>query len=65
MEPDVKPFEEKSSRRFVVCCQDLSLNLLAQLSDQSEGGPTNVRRALAFSALTAGKKNLWQVDLDG
>ncbi|GAB0194912.1 dedicator of cytokinesis protein 11 [Grus japonensis] len=41
IEPDVKPFEEKCSRRFVVCCQDFSLNLLAQLSDRSEGGPTN------------------------
>lgn len=37
----------------MVCCQDLSLNLLAQLNDRSEGGPTNVRRALAFPALAS------------
>jgi len=49
----VKPFEEKCSRRFVVCCQDFSLNLLAQLSDRSEGGPTNVRGALTCSALSS------------
>lgn len=49
----MKPFEEKCSRRFVVCCQDLSLNLLAQLSDRSEGGPTNVRGALACPALSS------------
>ncbi|XP_031979618.1 dedicator of cytokinesis protein 11 isoform X4 [Corvus moneduloides] len=42
IEPDVKPFEEKCSRRFVVCCQDFSLNLLAQLSDTAEEGPTNI-----------------------
>uniref|UniRef100_A0A8C3KWK3 Dedicator of cytokinesis 11 n=1 Tax=Chrysolophus pictus TaxID=9089 RepID=A0A8C3KWK3_CHRPC len=57
MEPDVKPFEEKSSRRFVVCCQDLSLNLLAQLSDQSEGGPTNVEPFFLSLALFDLKNN--------
>uniref|UniRef100_A0A8C2TVK3 Dedicator of cytokinesis 11 n=1 Tax=Coturnix japonica TaxID=93934 RepID=A0A8C2TVK3_COTJA len=57
MEPDVKPFEEKSSRRFVVCCQDLSLNLLAQLSDQSEEGPTNVEPFFLSLALFDLKNN--------
>ncbi|OXB79700.1 UNVERIFIED_CONTAM: hypothetical protein H355_011086, partial [Colinus virginianus] len=57
LEPDVKPFEEKSSRRFVVCCQDLSLNLLAQLGDQSEGGPTNVEPFFLSLALFDLKNN--------
>ncbi|CAI5793355.1 Hypothetical predicted protein [Podarcis lilfordi] len=42
IEPDVKPFEEKCSRRFLVTCHALTFNLLAHLSDQSEGPPTNV-----------------------
>ncbi|XP_015271740.1 PREDICTED: dedicator of cytokinesis protein 11 [Gekko japonicus] len=42
IEPDVKPFEEKCSRRFLVNCHDLSFNLLSHLTDRSEGLPTNV-----------------------
>nr|XP_056714924.1 dedicator of cytokinesis protein 11 [Euleptes europaea] len=42
IEPDVKPFEEKCSRRFLVNCHDLSFNLLVHLTDRSEGPPTNV-----------------------
>uniref|UniRef100_A0A663FJQ0 Dedicator of cytokinesis 11 n=1 Tax=Aquila chrysaetos chrysaetos TaxID=223781 RepID=A0A663FJQ0_AQUCH len=57
IEPDVKPFEEKCSRRFVVCCQDFSLNLLAQLSDRSEGGPTNVEPFFLSLALFDLKNN--------
>uniref|UniRef100_A0A672VD43 Dedicator of cytokinesis 11 n=1 Tax=Strigops habroptila TaxID=2489341 RepID=A0A672VD43_STRHB len=57
MEPDVKPFEEKSSRRFVVSCQDFSLNLLAQLSDRAEGGPTNVEPFFLSLALFDLKNN--------
>uniref|UniRef100_A0A8C3CX19 Dedicator of cytokinesis 11 n=1 Tax=Cairina moschata TaxID=8855 RepID=A0A8C3CX19_CAIMO len=57
IEPDVKPFEEKCSRRFVVCCQDLSLNLLAQLNDRSEGGPTNVEPFFLSLALFDLKNN--------
>ncbi|NXG47736.1 DOC11 protein, partial [Psilopogon haemacephalus] len=56
IEPDVKPFEEKSSRRFVVCCQDFSLNLLAQLSDRAEG-PTNVEPFFLSLALFDLKNN--------
>ncbi|NXX00271.1 DOC11 protein, partial [Larus smithsonianus] len=57
IEPDVKPFEEKCSRRFVVCCQDFSLNLLAQLGDRSEGGPTNVEPFFLSLALFDLKNN--------
>ncbi|XP_061302218.1 dedicator of cytokinesis protein 11 isoform X1 [Pezoporus flaviventris] len=57
MEPDVKPFEEKSSRRFVVICQDFSLNLLAQLNDRAEGGPTNVEPFFLSLALFDLKNN--------
>uniref|UniRef100_A0A8C4UUD3 Dedicator of cytokinesis 11 n=1 Tax=Falco tinnunculus TaxID=100819 RepID=A0A8C4UUD3_FALTI len=57
IEPDVKPFEEKCSRRFMVCCQDFSLNLLAQLSDRSEGGPTNVEPFFLSLALFDLKNN--------
>uniref|UniRef100_A0A8C3K4M2 Dedicator of cytokinesis 11 n=1 Tax=Calidris pygmaea TaxID=425635 RepID=A0A8C3K4M2_9CHAR len=57
IEPDVKPFEEKRSRRFVVCCQDFSLNLLAQLGDRSEGGPTNVEPFFLSLALFDLKNN--------
>ncbi|KAM4768180.1 LOW QUALITY PROTEIN: dedicator of cytokinesis protein 11 [Cyanocitta cristata] len=57
IEPDVKPFEEKCSRRFVVCCQDFSLNLLAQLSDAAEEGPTNVEPFFLSLALFDLKNN--------
>ncbi|XP_048174526.1 dedicator of cytokinesis protein 11 isoform X1 [Corvus hawaiiensis] len=57
IEPDVKPFEEKCSRRFVVCCQDFSLNLLAQLSDTAEEGPTNVEPFFLSLALFDLKNN--------
>ncbi|NWW57819.1 DOC11 protein, partial [Ifrita kowaldi] len=57
IEPDVKPFEEKCSRRFVVCCQDFSLNLLAQLSDKAEEGPTNVEPFFLSLALFDLKNN--------
>lgn len=39
----MKPFEEKCNRRFLVNCHDLSFNLIAHLTDRSEGLPTNVR----------------------
>uniref|UniRef100_A0A8C0VEU2 Dedicator of cytokinesis 11 n=1 Tax=Cyanistes caeruleus TaxID=156563 RepID=A0A8C0VEU2_CYACU len=57
IEPDVKPFEEKCSRRFLVCCQDFSLNLLAQLSDRAEEGPTNVEPFFLSLALFDLKSN--------
>ncbi|NXB16751.1 DOC11 protein, partial [Rhagologus leucostigma] len=57
IEPDVKPFEEKCSRRFMICCQDFSLNLLAQLSDRAEEGPTNVEPFFLSLALFDLKNN--------
>ncbi|KYO32725.1 hypothetical protein Y1Q_0009334 [Alligator mississippiensis] len=57
IEPDVKPFEEKCSRRFLVNCQDLSFNLLAHISDRSEGAPTNVEPFFISLALFDLKNN--------
>ncbi|KAH0630790.1 hypothetical protein JD844_004007 [Phrynosoma platyrhinos] len=42
IEPDVKPFEEKCSQRFLVNCHTLTFNLVAQLNDQTKDLPTNV-----------------------
>uniref|UniRef100_A0A7M4EKB8 Dedicator of cytokinesis 11 n=1 Tax=Crocodylus porosus TaxID=8502 RepID=A0A7M4EKB8_CROPO len=57
IEPDVKPFEEKCSRRFLVNCQDLSFNLLAHISDRPEGTPTNVEPFFISLALFDLKNN--------
>uniref|UniRef100_A0A8D0G5U2 Dedicator of cytokinesis 11 n=1 Tax=Sphenodon punctatus TaxID=8508 RepID=A0A8D0G5U2_SPHPU len=51
IEPDVKPFEEKSSWRFLVNCHDLAFNLLAHMNDRSEGPPTNVEPFFVTLAL--------------
>ncbi|XP_066496355.1 dedicator of cytokinesis protein 11 isoform X2 [Tiliqua scincoides] len=42
IEPDVKPFEEKCGRRFLVNCHTLSFNILAHLNDRPDSPPTNV-----------------------
>ncbi|KAM7159693.1 dedicator of cytokinesis protein 11 isoform 3-T3 [Macrochelys suwanniensis] len=57
IEPDVKPFEEKCSRRFLVNCHDLTFNLLAHICDQSEGSPTNVEPFFISLALFDVKNN--------
>ncbi|XP_075797269.1 dedicator of cytokinesis protein 11 isoform X2 [Pelodiscus sinensis] len=57
IEPDVKPFEEKCSRRFLVNCHDLTFNLLAHTCDRSEGSPTNVEPFFVSLALFDLKNN--------
>ncbi|XP_074864172.1 dedicator of cytokinesis protein 11 isoform X2 [Carettochelys insculpta] len=55
IEPDVRPFEEKSSRRFLVKCHDLTFNLLAHA--HAEGPPTNVEPFFISLALFDVKNN--------
>ncbi|KAJ6653778.1 hypothetical protein lerEdw1_008707 [Lerista edwardsae] len=43
IEPDTKPFEEKSGRRFLVNCHALAFHVLAQLGDRPDSPPSNVR----------------------
>ncbi|XP_057169795.1 dedicator of cytokinesis protein 11 isoform X4 [Ursus arctos] len=42
IEPDIKPFEEKCNKRFLVNCHDLTFNILGQVGDNGKGPPTNV-----------------------
>ncbi|XP_073214625.1 dedicator of cytokinesis protein 11 isoform X2 [Lepidochelys kempii] len=57
IEPDVKPFEEKCTRRFLVNCRDLTFNVLAHICDRSEGAPTNVEPFFISLALFDVKNN--------
>ncbi|XP_030886778.1 dedicator of cytokinesis protein 11 [Leptonychotes weddellii] len=42
IEPDIKPFEEKCNKRFLVNCHDLTFNISGQVGDNAKGPPTNV-----------------------
>ncbi|XP_045326933.1 dedicator of cytokinesis protein 11 isoform X5 [Leopardus geoffroyi] len=42
IEPDIKPFEEKCNKRFLVNCHDLTFNVLGQVGDHARGPATNV-----------------------
>uniref|UniRef100_A0A671N9H6 Dedicator of cytokinesis protein 9-like n=1 Tax=Sinocyclocheilus anshuiensis TaxID=1608454 RepID=A0A671N9H6_9TELE len=42
IEPDVKQFEEKFGKRFLVSCNDLSFNLQSCVAENEEGPTTNV-----------------------
>ncbi|KAM4664608.1 dedicator of cytokinesis protein 11 [Discoglossus pictus] len=57
IEPDIRPFEEKCSRQFVVKCQELSFNILGQVNENSEGSPTNVEPFFVSLALFDVKNN--------
>ncbi|XP_039344227.1 dedicator of cytokinesis protein 11 isoform X4 [Mauremys reevesii] len=57
IEPDVKPFEEKCSRRFLVNCHDLTFNLQTHVGDRAEGSPTNVEPFFISLALFDVKNN--------
>ncbi|XP_053555225.1 dedicator of cytokinesis protein 11 isoform X2 [Bombina bombina] len=57
IEPDIRPFEEKSSRRFLVKCQELSFNILGHVDDISEGTLTNVEPFFVSLALFDLKNN--------
>ncbi|XP_053894876.1 dedicator of cytokinesis protein 11 isoform X1 [Malaclemys terrapin pileata] len=57
IEPDVKPFEEKCSRRFLVNCHDLTFNLQDPGCHRAEGSPTNVEPFFISLALFDVKNN--------
>nr|XP_008177199.1 dedicator of cytokinesis protein 11 isoform X1 [Chrysemys picta bellii] len=57
IEPDVKPFEEKCSRRFLVNCHDLTFNLQDPVCHRAEGSPTNVEPFFISLALFDVKNN--------
>ncbi|XP_075429268.1 dedicator of cytokinesis protein 11 isoform X3 [Ascaphus truei] len=57
IEPDIRPFEEKCSRRFIVKCQELSFNILGHVNEKSEGPITNVEPFFISLALFDVKNN--------
>ncbi|XP_029329284.1 dedicator of cytokinesis protein 11 isoform X1 [Mus caroli] len=57
IEPDVKPFEEKCNKRFMVNCHDLTFNILGHIGDNAKGPPTNVEPFFINLALFDVKNN--------
>ncbi|XP_063793575.1 dedicator of cytokinesis protein 11 isoform X2 [Pseudophryne corroboree] len=57
IEPDIRPFEEKSSHRFIVSCQELSFNILGNVTENGEGPLTNVEPFFVSLALFDVKNN--------
>ncbi|XP_072287615.1 dedicator of cytokinesis protein 11 [Pyxicephalus adspersus] len=57
IEPDIRPFEEKSSRHFIVNCQELSFNLVGNVTENPEGPVTNVEPFFLSLALFDVKNN--------
>ncbi|CAJ0935493.1 unnamed protein product [Ranitomeya imitator] len=57
IEPDIRPFEEKSRRHFLVKCQELSFNILGNVTENAEGPLTNVEPFFVSLALFDVKKN--------
>ncbi|XP_053717211.1 dedicator of cytokinesis protein 11 isoform X4 [Synchiropus splendidus] len=57
IEPDVKPFEERFGRRFVVTCHDLTFSLQACVNERSDAVPTNVEPFFVSLALFDVSKN--------
>ncbi|XP_072434133.1 dedicator of cytokinesis protein 9-like isoform X13 [Chiloscyllium punctatum] len=51
IEPDVRPFEEKFGKRFLVKCNDLSFNLQSCVAENEEGPTTNVEPFFVTLAL--------------
>lgn len=57
IEPDIRPFEEKSRRHFLVKCQELSFNILGNVAENAEGPLTNVEPFFVSLALFDVKNN--------
>ncbi|KAK7797175.1 hypothetical protein U0070_014372, partial [Myodes glareolus] len=57
IEPDVKPFEEKCNKRFLVNCHDLTFNIVGHIGDNAKGPPTNVEPFFINLALFDVKNN--------
>ncbi|XP_068107031.1 dedicator of cytokinesis protein 11 isoform X2 [Hyperolius riggenbachi] len=57
IEPDIRPFEEKSSRHFLVNCQELTFNVLGNVTENSDGPLTNVEPFFVSLALFDVKNN--------
>uniref|UniRef100_A0A671GAU0 Dedicator of cytokinesis 11 n=1 Tax=Rhinolophus ferrumequinum TaxID=59479 RepID=A0A671GAU0_RHIFE len=57
IEPDIKPFEEKCNKRFLVNCHDLTFNILGQVGGNAKGPPTNVEPFFISLALFDVKNN--------
>ncbi|KAM4695932.1 dedicator of cytokinesis protein 11 isoform 1-T1 [Rhinophrynus dorsalis] len=57
IEPDIRPFEEKHSQRFVVKCKEVTFNILGNISESSEGPLTNVEPFFLSLALFDLKNN--------
>ncbi|XP_048460912.1 dedicator of cytokinesis protein 11 [Rhincodon typus] len=57
IEPDVRPFEEKFGKRFMVKCHDLTFALQGCVNEQADGTPTNVEPFFVTLALFDAKNN--------
>ncbi|XP_048400109.2 dedicator of cytokinesis protein 11 isoform X2 [Stegostoma tigrinum] len=57
IEPDVRPFEEKFGKRFMVKCHDLTFALQGCVNEQANGMPTNVEPFFVTLALFDAKNN--------
>ncbi|XP_067852878.1 dedicator of cytokinesis protein 11 [Heptranchias perlo] len=57
IEPDVRPFEEKFGKRFMVKCHDLTFTLQGCVSEQANGTLTNVEPFFVSLALFDVKNN--------
>ncbi|XP_043560274.1 dedicator of cytokinesis protein 11 isoform X1 [Chiloscyllium plagiosum] len=57
IEPDVRPFEEKFGKRFLVKCHDLTFALQGCVNEQADGTPTNVEPFFVTLALFDAKNN--------
>ncbi|XP_053329057.1 dedicator of cytokinesis protein 11 [Spea bombifrons] len=57
IEPDIRPFEEKVGRRFIVKCHELSFNILMNITEKADGSLTNVEPFFISLALFDIKNN--------
>ncbi|XP_018085480.1 dedicator of cytokinesis protein 11 isoform X2 [Xenopus laevis] len=57
IEPDIRPFEEKGSQRFIAKCQDLVFSVLGNVNEKPDGPLTNVEPFFVNLALFDVKNN--------